>query len=199
MKKKTSIVVAGSILLILSLGAFAYFRNVEFQKNFEAPKRTAQTVQFRVGKEATLVGVINNLQYYGFIKDNDAFGYALEHTKDTTLTNQSAIKVGENTIDTQSVYSISQSMTAGELSDVLLNKGSYEDCNNGCPPGLFYPELLPGGELKPSEFEWVQTYEDCVKARGTLTSEQYKGPKKCVIEGKEFTKGKEGFETFRGG
>jgi len=59
---------------------------------------------------------------------------------------------------------------------------------------MFYPELLPGGDLALSvndRFKWVETYEDCVEARGQLSSEQYSQrtgePRKCVTpDGREF-------------
>ena len=72
---------------------------------------------------------------------------------------------------------------------------------------MFYPELLPGGNLAPSvndRFRWVERYEDCVEARGQLSSEQYSKrtdePRKCVTpDGREFTQGKEGWTEFVGG
>jgi len=192
-KKKLSIIPLIVIALVLLVGAVVYFTKSR-QSKFEAPRENAQVVQFRIGKEATLIGVVSNLRYYGFIKDEDALKYALGHAEDATPGQEGAIKVGSNTINTQTTYEISQAMSAWELADVLLNKGRFDDCSHGCP-GMFYPELLPGGDLAPSvndRYKWVETYEDCVKARGQLSSEQYTQrtgePRKCVTpNGREFT------------
>ena len=101
---------------------------------------------------------------------------------------------------------LTRRMDAWELVNVLLNKGKFDDCSHGCP-GMFYPELLPGGDLAPSandRYKWVETYKDCVKARGQLSSEQYSQrtgePRKCVTpDGREFTQGNEDWTEFRGG
>ena len=203
--KKTSAVLA-LVLLILTVLSGGYYLFKSRQAKFGAPRQEGSTIQYRIGKEATLMGVVGNLYYYGFIKDKDAFKHALEHTQDTNPGREGAIKVGDNTIDTQTTYEISQTMDAWELADVLLNKGKFDDCSHGCP-GMFYPELLPGGDLAPSvndRFKWVETYEDCVKARGQLSSEQYSQrtgePRKCVTpDGREFTQGKEGWTKAVGG
>ncbi|AHB40793.1 MAG: hypothetical protein ACD_22C00115G0002 [uncultured bacterium] len=80
------------------------------------------TVDLRINTNVTLDGLVGNLYYYGFIRDEKAFRYALEHTKDTTP-NDKAIKVGNNgTIDQNAEYRISEDMTAWDLADVLLNK-----------------------------------------------------------------------------
>jgi len=205
MKKKLLIIFLIVIILILLVGVAVYFTK-SYQSKFEAPRQKAQTIQFRVGKEATLMGIVSNLHYYGFIKDENAFKYALEHAKDTTPRQEGAIKIGDNTIDTQTVYEISQTMNAWQLAAVLLNDGKFSDCSHGCP-GMFYPELLPGGDLAPGAeeiYEWVKTYDDCVKARGQLSSEQYTqrtgNPRKCVSpDGREFTQGQEGWTKAVGG
>ena len=81
-------------------------------------------VNLRINTKVTLTALVSNLAYYGFIRDEKALFYALEHTKDTTLGPQ-AIKVGrEGTIDTNAEYRISENMTAWELADTLLNKPS---------------------------------------------------------------------------
>ena len=57
------------------------------------------------------------------------------------------------------------------------------------------------------KYEWVKTYEDCVKSighdGGQLSSEQYAqktGIRKCVSpDGREFTQGKEGWTKAVGG
>lgn len=176
------------------------------RSRFEAPRQEGQIIQFRIGKEATLTGLISNLRYFGFIKDEAAFKYSLENTQDKTPGREEAIKVGDNTIDTQAVYDISQMMDAWKLASVLLNEGKFNDCSHGCP-GMFYPELLPGGDLAPGPeeiYEWVKTYEDCVEAKGQLSSEQYSQmtgePRKCIIpDGREFTQGKQGWTKAVGG
>jgi len=80
------------------------------------------TVDLRVNINVILDALIGNLYYYGFIRDEKSFRYALENTKDTTPSDK-AIKVGkEGTIDTNAEYRISENMTAWELADILLNK-----------------------------------------------------------------------------
>lgn len=80
------------------------------------------TADLRLDPKVTLDALIGNLFYYGFIRDEQAFRYALEHTKDTTP-NELSIKVGKNgTIDTNAEYRISENMSAWELADLLLNK-----------------------------------------------------------------------------
>lgn len=80
------------------------------------------TVDLRISTEVTLDALIGNLYHYGFIRDEKAFRYALDHTKDTTPSDK-AIKVGNNgTIDTNAEYRISENMSSWELADLLLNK-----------------------------------------------------------------------------
>lgn len=80
------------------------------------------TVDLRISTEVTLDALIGNLFYYGFVRDENAFRHALEHTKDTTPSDK-AIKVGKDgTIDTNAEYRISENMSAWELADLLLNK-----------------------------------------------------------------------------
>jgi len=80
------------------------------------------TVDLRLNTNVTLQGLTGNLVHYGFIRDEKAFLYALEHSTDTTPSDK-AIKVGSNgTIDQNAEYRISENMTAWELADVLLNK-----------------------------------------------------------------------------
>lgn len=81
-------------------------------------------VDLRINKNVTLVGLVGNLYYYGLVRYKDSFLFALEHTKDTTPSDQ-AIGVGKNgTIDTNAEYRISENMSAWEIADVLLNKPS---------------------------------------------------------------------------
>lgn len=194
-----------TLLLILSLGMLLWYKN--WQTKFEAPRQNSQPIEFTISKDKTLVAVIGDLHYYGFIKDVSSFEYALEHSKDNTSGNSNSLRIGNNTIDRESRYTISQSMTAWHIADALLDKGVSNPCNNGCPESSFNPELLPGGDLAPTlkeKYSWVKTYEDCVKAighdGGQLSSEQYfqrTGVRRCVSpDGREFTKGKEGWSDI---
>jgi len=82
------------------------------------------TVDLRINSNVTLEALIANLHYYGFIRDERAFKYALEHTKDVTPS-EKAIKIGENrTIDINAEYRISEDMTAWQIADILLNRPS---------------------------------------------------------------------------
>src|SRR5690606_2681464 len=80
------------------------------------------TVDLRINNNVTLDALVSNLYYYGFVKDEEAFRYALENTQDSTP-NDASIKVGKNrTIDTNAEYRISENMSAWEIADILLNK-----------------------------------------------------------------------------
>jgi len=164
-------------LVIAILGGFFIYLQKSKLSKFEAPRQNTQKIQFQVGKDATLDGIVNNLAYYGFIKDENAFKEALLKTNDKTEGRDGAITLTNgNTINTRATYNISQSMTAWEIASVLLNEGKEESCTHGCPPGLFYPEVLPGGDMAPTlqeKYSWVETYEDCIKAGGQTFSEQY--------------------------
>ena len=95
------------------------------QSDLERQKQS-ETVDFRPGKDSTLEAIISNLHYYGFIRSEKAFKYALEHTEDTTKGNPGALQVGGNgSIDIVASYRISESMTAWKLADTLLNKSHY--------------------------------------------------------------------------
>lgn len=192
-------------IVILGLSALVWYKN--WQSKFEAPKQNTQLIGFTIKKETTLTAVAGDLHYYGFIKDEDAFKYSLEHSKDNTPGKANAITTGKNTIDREARYKISQSMTAWQIADVLLNQGEPSTCNHGCPDSNFDPELLPGGELAPTlkeKYSWIKTYEDCTKAighdGGQLSSEQYAqrtGTRRCVApDGREFTQGKEGWSDI---
>lgn len=81
-------------------------------------------VNLRTGKATTLDALVSNLFYFGFIRDEAAFRYALTHTEDTTPS-ENAIVVGKNgTIDRNAEFRISENMTAWEIADTLLNKPS---------------------------------------------------------------------------
>ena len=144
-----------SVLLMVVVLSFAYWlkTNQIPEKDFKAPTKSwssskkvedyfveklrftqsdldrqkqSETVDFRPGSGSTLEAIISNLQYYGFIRNEKAFKYALEHTKDTTKGNPGALLVGSNgSIDVVASYRISENMTAWELADTLLNKSHY--------------------------------------------------------------------------
>lgn len=206
LKSKLPIYFVG-LALVLGLVGFGLFKN--WQAKFEAPRKDTPTIQFTISKDKTLQAVSGDLKYYDFIKDESAFKYALEHTKDNTSGNENSIKVGKNTIDREAIYKISQSMTAWELADVLLNQGTYQSCDHGCPDSNFIPEVLPGGDLAPTlkeRYSWVKTFEDCVKAVGTgheggqVTSEEaFKrtGHRICnTADGRYFVQGQEGYTDY---
>ena len=109
------------VVLLFVVGGFYWYQSS--QNKFAAPRKVAPVVKFRVDKQNTLIAVTGNLAYYGFVKDEEALKYALEHTKDNTPGKVGAIKVGNNTIDTETAYDISQSMSAWEIARILLNEG----------------------------------------------------------------------------
>jgi len=204
------------VVLLLSLGGFYLFRSS--QNKFAAPRKDAQTVKFHVDKQNTLIAVTGNLHYYGFVKDEEALKYALEHTKDNTPGKDGAVKVGDKTIDTDAVYTLSQTMSAWEIARILLNEGTYSprDCGHGCEAyNPFTPAILPGGDVAPtlkeqlrSKYDWVQSFESCVEAighdGGQVTSEenfkQTGRPRQCVSpDGRYFTEGQEGWNDQSSG
>jgi len=205
MKKTKSLLIGGVLAVLLIAVGVVYqkYKNI----SFEAPRKESMTIEFTVSKDMALAAITGDLFYYGFIKDETALKYALENTKDTKPGGNEAVKVGDNTIDREARYRLSQSMTAWQIADVLLNSGEYSPCNNGCPESSFSPELLPGGNLAPTikeKYEWVKTFKDCVEAKGQLSSEQYTqrtgNPRSCVSpDGRQFIDGKEGWTEFRGG
>ncbi len=89
-------------------------------------QKSATTVDFRPAKGSTVEAIISNLHYYGFIRNEKALWYALEHTEDKTQANPGALWVGRNgSIDTNASYRISENMTSWEMADTLLNKSHY--------------------------------------------------------------------------
>lgn len=136
--------------------------------------------------------------------------FALKYSRDKKSGGENSITIGKNTIDREAKYLISQNMSAWQLAEILLNQGEFSSCDHGCPESAFTPELMPGGDLAPTieqKYEWVSSYEDCVKAigrdGGQLSSEQYAqktGIRKCVSpDGREFTQGKDGWTKAVGG
>lgn len=83
-------------------------------------------ISLRLSDKTTLEALISNLRYYGFIRDEKAFMYALENTKDTIPGKANALKVGKTgTIDVGAYYKITEDMDAWQLADELLNKPTY--------------------------------------------------------------------------
>lgn len=88
----------------------------------EEAKIADNGVAFYITKNATYEGVVSNLVYYGLARDQRALKYALEHTKDTVLGEDDAIKVGEEGTIDLAYYDLSREMDAWQIADVLLNK-----------------------------------------------------------------------------
>ena len=186
------------LILFLLVGTVLIFKNI-----FEAPRNTGPKIFYSVPQNTTQTAITSDLKYYDFIKDETAFKFASWVTGG----------IQGKDIQTGMVYEISQTMSAWQIANVLLNKankGEPYDCDHGCPKDNFDPDLLPGGDLAPTisqKYEWVKTYEDCVKSigpdGGQLSSEQYAqktGIRKCVSpDSREFTQGKEGWTTAIGG
>lgn len=186
------------LILFLLVGIVLIFKNI-----FEAPRESGPKVLYSIPQSATQTAITSDLKYYDFIKDE----YALEFTL--------WVKGGIQGKDIQRgmVYEISQTMSVWQIANALLNKdnkGEPYDCDHGCPEDNFDPDLLPGGDLAPTisqKYEWVKTYEDCVKSIGSdggqLSSEQYAqrtGIRKCVSpDSREFTQSKEGWTPAVGG
>lgn len=83
-----------------------------------------ETVSLRVNDKTTLDALIGNLYYYGFIRDEESFRYALEHTKDVG-SGEKVIVVDKNrAIDVNAEYMISEDMDAWQIADILLNRPS---------------------------------------------------------------------------
>jgi len=196
------------VVLLLLVGGLYWYKS--YQDKFAAPRKDTPMVKFTVSKENTIMAVTGNLHYYGFVKDEEALKYALKHTKQRITPEVDAIKIGNNGINTQTVYEISQTMTAWQIADILLNKGT--PCNDRCESLVFNPELLPGGDIAPAlqermqaKYAWVKTYDDCVKAighdGGQVTSEEASKrtghPRVCnTADGRYFIQGKEGWSDY---
>lgn len=83
-------------------------------------------ISFYVTDGSTPQGIIGNLTYYGFARNEKSLQYALENTGDKTSGKDGAIKVGNNgTIDIKAFYRISEDMTTWEIADTLLNKPNF--------------------------------------------------------------------------
>ncbi len=214
MKNKARIIAPFLFIVCLLLVGVLYWHK-SFQDRFTPPRKDAPMVKFRVDKQNTLIAVTGDLAYYGLVKDEEALKYALLHTRDNTPGREGALKVGDNTIDIDSTYDISQTMTAWEIARILLNEGEYSprDCSHGCEEyNPFTPALLPGGDIAPTwqeqmraKYSWVKTFEDCVKTighdGGQLTSEEASkrtGHRRVcnTADGRYFIQGKEGWSDY---
>ncbi len=81
-------------------------------------------INLRINKNVTLVALTSNLYYYGFVRDEKSFLYALEHTKDITPSENAIVVDKGRTIDTNAEYRISENMDAWQIADILLNRPS---------------------------------------------------------------------------
>jgi hypothetical protein len=195
--RSTFFLLAGLIIFLL-LGIMLILKS-----NFDAPRKSGPKILYNIPKSATGAAITGDLKYYDFIKNENALKFALW------------IEGGilGHDVKRGATYELSQTMNTWQIASVLLNKvygGEAYGCDHGCPEGNFKPGLLPGGDLAPTisqKYEWVKTYEDCVKSIGSdggqLSSEQYAartGIRKCVSpDGREFTLEKEGWTTAVGG
>ena len=195
--KPKLLVLTRLVLVALIVVVFGIYKSN--QSRFEAPRQNTPDINFTIRENFTLQAVISDLKYYNFIKDEDAFKYALGHSTDNTPGNENSLRIGINTIDREARYTINQSMTAWEIAAVLLNQGEHSDCDHGCPESNFQPELLPGGDLAPTikeRFAWIKTYEDCVEGVGTGHDGGQVFPDKGLCtspDGRYFTEGQEGW------
>jgi hypothetical protein len=81
-------------------------------------------INLRINTVTTLDGLVGNLAYYGFVRDEKSFLYALEHTKDVTPGTNAIIVDKTRTIDRNAEYRISENMDAWQIADILLNRPS---------------------------------------------------------------------------
>jgi len=87
----------------------------------EAEKAASKGVSFYVTDNMTLDALVSNLHYYGLVKDEEAFRYALEHSDDThPATSPKALKIGKNDID-RGFYGFGITMNAWEIAQILVN------------------------------------------------------------------------------
>lgn len=147
MKKQTLIII---VCLLVAAGGYLFLskqsspapqaNNLEFRKTIEdyfvenmhvsreeAKDMAKDGVILRVSKDTTLMGIVGNLYYYGFIDNEDSFNKLLKTASDTTPGKEGAIKAGNNSIDTQTSYYLNYSMSDEQIADTLLNKGQFEE------------------------------------------------------------------------
>lgn len=82
-------------------------------------------IMFRVRESTTLESLLSNLEYYGFVRDQETLLYALQNTEDIQEGKANPIKINDKTISTWSYYRITEDMTAWEIADELLNNPTY--------------------------------------------------------------------------
>lgn len=82
-------------------------------------------VMLRVRETITLESLLSNLEYYGFVRDQETLLYALQNTEDIQEGKANPILIDNKTISTWSYYRISEDMTAWEIADELLNNPTY--------------------------------------------------------------------------
>src|SRR4030042_4814749 len=82
------------------------------------------TVDLRIGANTTLEALVSNLAYYGFIRNEEGFRYALEHTKDVTISDNAIVVDKGRTIDKNAEYRISEDMDAWKIADIFLTTPS---------------------------------------------------------------------------
>lgn len=105
-----------------------YFVDTMHVSADEAQEMAQDGVDLRVSKDTALQGIVGNLYYYGFIdSDGNKFINLLEQSQDTTLGNEGAIKVKNNTIDINASYYVNKNMTDEEVADTLLNKPKFSE------------------------------------------------------------------------
>lgn len=94
-------------------------------KEARSSKGSDGKITLRLTQGTTLSALLSNLEYYGFVRDEKALKYALEHSVDKLPGRTDALRVGNNTVDIYASYRISEDMTAWEIADQLLNHPSY--------------------------------------------------------------------------
>lgn len=99
-----------------------YFIETLKMKPEEAKRFADIGLSFYITKNTTLDGIISNLAYYGIVRDEKSLRYALEHTKDTTLGGDDAIKVGKDGTIDLAYYGLSRNMDTWQIAEALLNK-----------------------------------------------------------------------------
>jgi len=82
------------------------------------------TVDLRLSDKTTLEALIGNLYYYGFIRNQESFRYALLHTDDMGSADKVIVVDEKRAIDVNAEYRISEDMDAWQIADILLNKPS---------------------------------------------------------------------------
>lgn len=114
----------------------------------DAKKAAEMGTSFYITDGMTLDAMISNLHYYGLVKDEKAFRYALEQADDThPATKPNPFKVGKNDID-RGVYGLAPEMTAYQMAQILVNYPQDIQTDYGymfMPGGIYMgePQLRP--------------------------------------------------------